>query len=256
MAFDQDLVTRTAADYADFLLPHLSSEAVVLDGGCGSGAITVGLGEHVSSVVGIDLEDNFDEAISYAARNGQRNVSFQVGDICSLDFPDQHFDACLSHSALETVARPIDALTEIKRVLKQGAVIGVASVDYGGIILAGEDDHLLRRFYEIREKLWQLDNLANPYLGRELRGLLDKAGFEGVVATTKYVSYGTPVAVEAFGIARAKDCDDDWYVNLATAHGLATVDELGDMKRAWQQWSQSPIAFFAFPWCRAIGWKG
>jgi hypothetical protein len=96
---------------------------------------------------------------------------------------------------------------------------------------------------------------ANPYLGRELRGLLLDAGFADVIATTTYISYGTPDAVKEFGLGRAEDCNDDWYSTAAVQHGLATADELAAMRRAWLEWASSATSYAAFAWCRALGWK-
>jgi hypothetical protein len=63
----------------------------------------------------------------------------------------------------------------------------------------GPNEPLLRRFYAIRELIWQLDAVADPYRGRSLRALLTAAGSERIVATTKYFSYGTDDRVRAFG---------------------------------------------------------
>jgi SAM-dependent methyltransferase len=226
---------------------------VMLDAGCGTGTITVGLAEHVAAVVGVDQEDNFGPAVEYAITSDIANVGFQVGDLYALEFPEAHFDACLCHSALEAVKRPADVLLELRRVMKPGGVLGVASVEYGGIILAGDDVEPLRRFYQIRERLWQLEGVGNPYLGRELRGLLNQCGFEKVVGTTKYFCYGTPIEVAAFGAGRVSDCRDRWYRSRAMSHGLASSDDLRQMEGAWEVWSRSPRAYLAFPWCRAVG---
>jgi ubiquinone/menaquinone biosynthesis C-methylase UbiE len=256
MSFDEQLVARNAVDYADFLIPHLTPDAHVLDMGCGSGTISLGLAEIAGRVIGVDLdeEEQFSDARRYVAERAIGNVEFRTGDVYSLGFPDDRFDACLCHSMLEELDRPLDGLREIGRTLKPGGVLGVACVEYGGLILAGPEEPLLRRFYAIREQLWQLEHV-DPYRGRELRGLLISAGFEGVIATTKYVCYGTSEAVRSFGLERAEDCRDDWYASSAQEHGLATPDDLEAMEEAWTQWSRSPEAYAAFAWCRAIGWK-
>jgi ubiquinone/menaquinone biosynthesis C-methylase UbiE len=256
MAFEELLKSRNAAEYADFLVPYLGRDDRVLDVGCGQGTITLGLAETVGEVVGVDPgEQEFADAQRYAADHQIEGVQFRVGSVYALDFPVGDFDGCLCHSMLETLDRPLDALVEIKRVLKPGGVLGVACVEYGGLILAGPNDELLRRFYAIRERLWQLENAADPYRGRQLRGLLERAGFGSVFATSKYFCYGTSEAVRSFGLARAEDCHERWYSRSAKEHGLATASELDLISQAWLEWSQSPSAYAAFAWCRAVGRK-
>ena len=256
MTFEAYLTVRNAADYADFLLPHLAPDFQVIDVGCGGGSISVGLAKLVRHVIGVDLEEAaFADARQYAAQHGIDNVEFRAGSVYALDFPADQFDACLCHSMLEALERPLDGLQEIKRTLKPGGVLGAACVEYGGLILAGPHEALLRRFYALRERLWQLENAGDPYRGRALRGLLKSAGFESVVASTKYFCYGTDDAVKSFGIGRAADCRDDWYASAAKQHGLATSRDLEAMEHAWIEWSVSPAAYAAFAWCRAIGWK-
>jgi ubiquinone/menaquinone biosynthesis C-methylase UbiE len=254
--FEAFLAVRNAADYADFLFPYLTAHSRVLDMGCGTGTITVGLAERAAEVVGVDPEKEFDDARRYASEHGLENVEFRCGSVYALDLPDDHYDACLAHSMLETLERPLDGLTEIKRVLRPGGIVGVACVEYGGLILAGPGEEILRRFYSVRERLWQLENTADPYRGRRLRGLLECAGFEDVDATSKFFSYGTPAAVAEFGLARAEQCGaDDWYAERAQEHRLASAEELEEMRRAWVEWSKSSEAYLAFAWCRAVGRK-
>lgn len=254
--FERSLKDRRAADYADFLLPHLGSGALVLDLGCGQGTITLGLAEIAGHVVGVDLADEeFADARRWSEEHQIENVEFRIGSVEALDFPADHFDACLCHSMLETLERPLDALVEIKRTLKPGGVVGVACVEYGGLVLAGPGEELLRRFFAVREQVWQVENAADPYRGRRLRSLLERAGFDRVEATTKSFSYGTAKAVADFGRARADDCGDGWYSSSAQKHGLATAGDLDAMRRAWIEWSQSADAYLAFAWCRGLGWK-
>jgi ubiquinone/menaquinone biosynthesis C-methylase UbiE len=249
------VISRSAQVYADFLAPHLSSDTHVLDVGCGSGELSLDLAAVVGWVTGIDVDEQEVEiARRTAAHHEIANADFKVGDAYMLDVPADFVDVVFAHSVLEALERPTAAVAEMKRVLKPGGIMAVASVEYSGLILAGPHDDLIRSFYGIRERLWQIEG-ADPYLGRELRGILLHAGFIDVVATTKYISYGTTEAVKEFGLGRAEDCDDDWYRTAATQHGLATDEELAAMRRAWLEWSESPTSYAAFAWCRGLGWK-
>lgn len=256
MTFAADLLTRTAADYADFLIPALGTDVHLLDVGCGSGTITLGCAPLVHQVIGVDLDAAaFLDAQQYAQQHGMTTIEFRVGNVYALEFPAAQFDAALCHSVLEMLDRPLAALAEIKRTLKPGGVLGVACVEYGGLILAGPNDALLRRFYAIREQLWMLAAASDPYRGRSLRGLLHEAGFEGVIATSRYICAGTDEAVRAFGRGQAHECRDAWYAGQAQTHGLVTQRDLAAMEAAWLEWSESTQAFAAFAWCRAIGRK-
>lgn len=249
-------IIRNAEDYAEFLFPHLAPSYEVLDVGCGGGSITLGLADRVCSIVGVDLSDEgFEEADDYARKHGIRNIEFRTGNVYGLDFPDDSFDACLCHSVVETLDRPGDALLEVKRILKPGGALGVADVEYGGFIVAGPQADYLRHSVTIREKIWFLRKIGDPYRGRELRGLLNRAGFNDVVATSKYICYGTDDRVKSFGIRQSEYYEGEGFAVQAVKHGLATREELKAMNEAWIEWSESPGSYAAFAWGRAIGFK-
>ena len=256
MTFREALANRSATVYADFLVPHLSQSARLLDCGCGSGSIAVGLAGAVRWVVGIDLAAaDLKPAAAHVAAEAIPNVRFVAADGGRLPFADARFDAVLMHSVLEAAADPAGLVREASRVLLPGGLLAAASVEYGGRVLAGPHREVLERFYAVRERLWLLDRIARPREGRNLRRLLHAAGFTGVEATAHYLSYGTADAVRAFGEARARDCTDPWFASRSVAHDLLTTEELEQTRRAWEEWSRSPESFLAFAWCRAVGRK-
>ena len=114
---------------------------------------------------------------------------------------------------------------------------------------------LLRKFYAVRERLWRLEGIAEPRFGRRLRGLLHAAGFGEIRAQARYVSHGSDAKVASFGLGRAADCEDPWYVEKALAHKLLSRHQLEEMQAAWREWADAQDAFAAFTWCRAIGRK-
>jgi len=250
--FEQQLAARPAEVYADFLLPHLDQHSHLLDVGCGDGALAIGLAAVCGRVTAVDLDPaEYAAGAAHAESRGLDRLAFVAGDATRLDFADETFDAALAHSVLESGADPALVLAEARRVLKPGGWIGVASVEYGGLILAGPGSAILHRSNEVRERLWQHAG-ADPFLGRELRRLVGEAGFVDVEATTKAFSYGTPALVRAFADGRGSECAGDEYVAEAVAAGLATGDELAAMATAWSDWGESPAAYAAFTWCRAV----
>jgi SAM-dependent methyltransferase len=253
LSFEDLMRSRSAADYADFVLPSIGRADRVLDVGCGPGSITLGLAAAAGHVTGVDLEDaDFADARSYAEEHGVENIEFREGSIYRLDFPDASVDVCTLLGMMETLDDPRAGLAEVRRVLKPGGLIAASSIEYGGLILHGPDEPALRRFYDLRLRLWEAQGDVHWHRGRELRGLLVASGFVGVEAVTTYFSYGTEQRVRDFGLGRAADCRDEWYVDGLLEHGLADRAELDSLEQAWIRWAESPDAFAAFSWGRAI----
>jgi SAM-dependent methyltransferase len=83
---------------------------------------------------GIDLAPVYIE--SATARSPSPLLKFQVGDACSIPFPDRTFDSVLSLLVLHFVPRPHDAIAEMRRVAKPGAVVAAAVWDARGGFVA------------------------------------------------------------------------------------------------------------------------
>ena len=251
------LVSRSVSDYGAFLLPSLTADMTLLDCGCGPGSITYGLADRLDrgQVVGLDVIDGLWQAREYARDRGRQNLSYVRGDVDALPFPEGRFDAVFAHSLIEMLSPPYGALTEMRRVMKANGVIGVAAVDYSGLLLAGPSVDLLERFYQMKEQVWQSAFNSEPRRGKHLRNILSDAGFRNVQAGARYVSYGDGEAVRQFGEGRARECEGGDIFEAAVATGLSNEAELQAMSKAWRSWGESPGAFLAFPWCNAVGWK-
>ena len=256
-SIERAIEARSAEVYAGFLLPYLRPDMAVLDCGCGEATITLGLAAavHAGRVVAVDLEkESFAAARRHALSIGRCNLAFTVADGRQLPFHDAAFDAMLCHSVLEMLDDPARAVEELRRVTKPGGVVGAASVEYGGIILGGEKTTGPHRFYDIRQRLWRAEQIAEPNMGRRLRGLFEDAGFGRVAAFADYISYGTPDLVTAFARDRAAECRGREFRGMVTRHEIAPADELIHLAAAWEEWGEDPGAFFAFPWCRVLAW--
>ena len=106
MSFESLMETRSAREYADFVLPAIRPGDRVLDVGCGPGSISVGMAAVGASVTGVDLDHaEFADAREYAKSERIENVTFVEGSIYDLEFPDASFDVCTCFPMLEVVER-------------------------------------------------------------------------------------------------------------------------------------------------------
>ena len=135
--------SRTVANSAQYLVPHLTAGLRILDVGCGPGSLTADLAAHCpqGSVTGIDASA---EVIAVAAAAHGDVAEFLTGDIVALDFPDDHFDVVHAHQVLQHLRDPVAALTEIRRVTKPGGIVAARDADYAGMTWAPDEPRLDR----------------------------------------------------------------------------------------------------------------
>jgi ubiquinone/menaquinone biosynthesis C-methylase UbiE len=252
------LKARSVDTYADFLLPFLRPNMTVLDCGCGKGTIALGLAQAVPTgwIIGVDIAKACLATLrGHANLLGRENLSCTVADGRRLPFPDETFETVFCHSMLETLGDPENAVVEFRRIIKRDGLVGAASVEYGGIIFGGKKTEGPVRFYEIRQQVWRDLQVAEPNMGRRLRGLFEEAGFRRVEASAAYISYGTTDRVRSFAHDRAVECRDPQLQAAVIRAGIASIGELGHLAVAWNEWGNDPSAFFAFPWCRVLAWR-
>jgi SAM-dependent methyltransferase len=100
----------------------------VLDYGCGSG---YGSARIARNSIHVDAVDVADDAIAYAQEHyGADNIAFHCCTPDSrLPFPDQSFDTVLSFQVFEHIQKTAHYLSEIRRVLKPGGQLILATPD-------------------------------------------------------------------------------------------------------------------------------
>lgn len=113
----------------------LPEGGVGLDVGCGSGVLTIACAKRnlQGTMVGIDrwgaeyASFNKELCEKNAEAEGVSNVSFQKGDACKLDFPDETFDAVTSNYVYHNITgkNKQALLRETLRVLKKGGTFAI-----------------------------------------------------------------------------------------------------------------------------------
>ncbi|MCM3236748.1 class I SAM-dependent methyltransferase [Heyndrickxia oleronia] len=86
-----------------------------LDLGCGDGFGSYLLFEKGYDVSGIDISEKM---IQYAKKKETNHLTFYQGDMLDLPFNDEEFTGMMAINSLEWTERPLDALNEVKRVMK------------------------------------------------------------------------------------------------------------------------------------------
>lgn len=238
---------RTAQNSAAFLLPQLRTGQRLLDVGCGPGSITVDLAGLIDpgEVVGIDAAAGvLEQARALAAERAVVNVRFEQADCYALPFDDATFDVAYAHQVLQHVARPLDALREMWRVLRPGGLLAVRDADYGTMMHAPHDPRLDRwlRLYDTVARA----NGGEPNAARHLRGWVQQAGFVDDVTTASAWIYADETGTATWGTQWASRVSEGSFAEQAIAGGHATAAELEDLADAWRAWSVKPDAYFAF----------
>jgi SAM-dependent methyltransferase len=105
----------------------------VLDAGCGTGSLTLALSAHpeLTAIEALDFEENFVAALR--ARTDDPRVTARQGDVCALPYEDKSFDAAYSLLVLHFVSNAEEAISEMRRVLKPGAIAAAAVWSHDGM---------------------------------------------------------------------------------------------------------------------------
>ncbi|RPF53171.1 class I SAM-dependent methyltransferase [Aquisalibacillus elongatus] len=103
-----------------FVLNHFKSGSKVLDLGCGDGYGSYKLWSEGFDVTGVDLSEEMVSLCKSRLTNGMSRMEFLQGDMLNLPFNTDSFDGLMAINAMEWAEVPVDAILEIKRVIKPG----------------------------------------------------------------------------------------------------------------------------------------
>jgi 2-polyprenyl-3-methyl-5-hydroxy-6-metoxy-1,4-benzoquinol methylase len=235
---------RTVENSAAHLAPHLCPGLDVLDVGCGPGTITVDLAARVAPgrVVGIDISPApLEEARILAERKGVQ-VTFAVGDVHAIEVAAGSFDVVHAHQLLQYVPDPVSCLREMARVCRAAGVIATREGDYGSMAWYPADPWL-DRWRQVYAGIVRA-NGGDPYAGRTLLAWAHAAGLREVTATTSSWCFATPGDREWWASSWVGRVSSPSFVEQATGHGLAGLDELDQLADAWRRWAAADDGWF------------
>jgi len=245
---------RTAAEAADFLIPHLRPGMRLLDCGCGPGSISADLASLVApgTVIGIDIEPRqLDVARALAADRGVDNVEFQLANIYDLPFPESSFDAVFAHTAVEHLAKPRLAFAEVRRILKPGGIFGVRDPDYSTWRMEPVTARV-RDFGDCVRRVQEI-NGGSPYYAPRQRKLLLDAGFARSEGGATAMHAAGPDQLAFLPLLMGEQMTQASFIDAASRSGF----DRSALKRLLKEvtaWSARPDAFWALMMCHAVGW--
>jgi SAM-dependent methyltransferase len=184
--------------HADTAYPPGSA---VLEAGCGVGSQTITLASRSPDARfrSVDISPaSVAEAERRARAAGLTNVEFQQADIFDLPFEAGSFDHVFVCFVLEHLARPVAALTVLRRLLAPGGSITVIEGDHGSACFH-PDSAAARHAIECQIALQRAAG-GDALIGRRVYPLLVEAGFDAVGVSPRmvYVDASRPDLVDGF----------------------------------------------------------
>jgi ubiquinone/menaquinone biosynthesis C-methylase UbiE len=242
--------SRTVANSARYLVPHLTPGQRILDVGCGPGSLTADIVAHAP---GCEMQaiDASPDVIALATAHHGAVASFATGDVYAIDAPDATFDVVHAHQVLQHLDDPVAALREMRRVTRPGGVVAARDADYGAMTWAPAAP-LLERWMGIYQAM-TATNGHDANTGRHLLGMARAAGFADVDATASIWCFADPDAREWWSEIWADRVLQSSYREHALAQGLTTEGELEEISEAWRSWARAPDGVFLVPHGEIIG---
>ena len=198
---------------------ELSSGSRVLDVCCRSGASALAAARRVGPtgrVVGVDLAENLLElARRKAAARGLANIEFRRGDLESLDFSEESFDAVICVFGIFFLPDMAGAARELWRFVRPGGNLAVTT---WGPRLFEPGDSL---FWEaVREERPDLDRAFKPWDRLAEPSTLSALLKEACTRKTHHLS------VEAVDGSHEITSPHDWWVIALGSGYRGTIDAL------------------------------
>ena len=244
---------RTAQNSAAYLLKYLQPTMCILDVGCGPGTITTSFARlvpqgHVTGLDYVPADSNSDvlaKAHQHAAEQGVTNITFAHGDVCNLEgIPNGTYDVVHCHQVLQHVADPVKALTEMRRVAKQGGLVATCEADSGTFAWFPETETT-----ETWIKVYCAVARANgtePDAGRRLVKWALDAGFtrDAIDVTAGTWCFSMPEERAWWGGMWADRTVSSTFASHTIEKGIADRGTLERIAGHWREWAEREDGWF------------
>jgi ubiquinone/menaquinone biosynthesis C-methylase UbiE len=117
-------------EYADLVSSFTDKGGAVLEIAPGPGYLAIELARRGFAVTGVELSQDFVEIEKRNAEEAGVMVDFQQGNASALPLPEQQFDFVICSAAFKNFREPLQALTEMHRVLRPGGAALILDMNH------------------------------------------------------------------------------------------------------------------------------
>ncbi|MBB5873761.1 ubiquinone/menaquinone biosynthesis C-methylase UbiE [Allocatelliglobosispora scoriae] len=169
-------IQRVRARALDALRPAPGQR--LLDVGCGGGEVARGLAAYAAPTGHVTAVDLAEAVVEIArSRDDGSHVTYEVGDVQKLGYPDGSFDGARTERVLQHVADPDAAVAELVRVTRSGGRVCLIDTEWDSLQFDGLPLELVGA---MRQTLLGGVMLHHTDMGRTLRRRLVRAGLTEV----------------------------------------------------------------------------
>lgn len=155
--------------------------------GCGAGLTALWIARFVGSSGSVTAVDSNRDQLLMAERNAKAarltNVSFREASAYQTGLPQASFDLVFSRFLMCHLSEPVQALREMRRILKPGGILVCEDHDDGGIFTE-PPTNAYKRLVEISETVNRSLGL-DSYIGIKLPRIVCEAGFQNIAVRVK-----------------------------------------------------------------------
>lgn len=176
------------------------------------------------------------------------------GDVYNLPFEDDAFDVVHAQQLLCHLPDAPSAIAEMMRVTKPGGVVGLREGDLRAIFWYPELPLLDKSWTLFAAQMESSKGTGDASAGRKLRSWTRAAGAKDAQLTTTAGTwcYSTDVEREAFGSAWMDRVVKSDFATKTVEQGLASQQELEEIRQGWKQWKEDPDAWLCIPHGEAL----
>jgi len=199
----------------------LQNGSRVLDACCGAGASALPAAEFVGpkgKVIGVDVAQALLElAQAKAAQRRLGNTQFQLGDLLSLRFPNESFDAAVCVFGIFFVPDMAAAVQELWRCVRPGGQLAVTT--WGPNLFEPANSAFWTSIKDVRADLYKgfnpWDRINDP---ASLKNILTEGGVEApkITAENRLHSISSP---------------EDWWIIVLGSGYRGTIEQLNPSER-------------------------